>query len=143
MTGDADTVVKGSVASARCCWHGIPRVHFHGARAQALEVEVWTVIWMPRRDSFVTDVAMEKDHVAKDTLDVEHSSEQRLAEGHVYLCGGYLPGILRTYGCSARKGSVGISVEADAVLMQYAVDGLRGVWRRGRVVVLAVLNLRG
>ena len=86
--------------------------------------------WMPRRDSFVTDVAMEKDHVPKDTLDVEHSSEQRLAEGHVYLCGGDLPGILRTYGCSARKGSVGICVEADAVVMQCTVGGLCGIWRR-------------
>ena len=65
----------------------IPLVHVNTISPQALELELGVIcsVRVPRWETIVAGSAMEQDHVAQDTLSVEHAPKELLAELRVYF----------------------------------------------------------
>ena len=61
-------------------------MHVDGAVLCALQLKVGLEVGMPRREPVPTYVALEENHVAGDSLSVEHASQHLFAEGRVNLC---------------------------------------------------------
>ena len=65
----------------------IPLVHINGTCAQALQLELWVIrfVRVPRWNTVVAGTAVEQDHVAQNTLGVEHAPQELLSELRVYF----------------------------------------------------------
>ena len=53
----------------------LPRVHINTTSLETLQLELWLVPRVPGWETIVTTLAMEQDHVAKDTLTVKHAPQ--------------------------------------------------------------------